>query len=431
MKIIHTADLHLGQIMYQYYDRVDEHRHFFNQLMGWCEEHRPDALVVSGDIYDIPQPSASAREFFNSTFVTFRQAFPHMAIVVTAGNHDSASRIKADSSVWHLSGVTVLGNAPSADPNQRREHWEDDYIVELPSGFIAAMPFMGNNRTELIGALTDRIGQRNTDGRPVVLMAHLAVDGCDPLGHDDVGTLRCVTTTDLGIGFDYAALGHIHRPQTLGHDIADESQPHSSYPAGAIRYSGSALHVSCDEAYPHSVSLVELDRRGGTVELTRLRIDELRHFYTLPATDKPAANSLTELFAAIDSLQSKGLRGYIRPRIDYGAPLPTDFVNSIYQYLEKTGNELQLNPKTIWENIPPKEENAERPIFEIADLQQMTDPLHFIAETRQQYPELDFEQLKADFEEIQNELRRQQESADNKRNAKKNASKNNESTPTL
>ena len=46
MKFIHTADLHIGQIIYQNYDRSDEHRHFFDQLKGWCEQERPDALLV-------------------------------------------------------------------------------------------------------------------------------------------------------------------------------------------------------------------------------------------------------------------------------------------------------------------------------------------------------------------------------------------------
>ena len=59
MKIIHTADLHLGQILYQNYDRVDEHEHFFKQLEQWCLEEQPDALVLSGDVFDIQQPSAS------------------------------------------------------------------------------------------------------------------------------------------------------------------------------------------------------------------------------------------------------------------------------------------------------------------------------------------------------------------------------------
>ena len=52
MKILHTADLHLGQIIYQNYDRSDEHRYFFSQLERWCREERPDALVVSGDVFN-------------------------------------------------------------------------------------------------------------------------------------------------------------------------------------------------------------------------------------------------------------------------------------------------------------------------------------------------------------------------------------------
>ena len=65
MRIIHTADLHLGQIMYQDYSRDDEHDHFFAQLESWCLDYRPDALVVSGDIFDIQQPGATVKRRFN------------------------------------------------------------------------------------------------------------------------------------------------------------------------------------------------------------------------------------------------------------------------------------------------------------------------------------------------------------------------------
>ena len=87
MKIIHTADLHLGQIIYQSYDRVDEHQHFFSQLTEWCRTERPDALLVSGDIFDIQQPSATTKKAFNDYFVNLHQACPDMHIVITAGNH--------------------------------------------------------------------------------------------------------------------------------------------------------------------------------------------------------------------------------------------------------------------------------------------------------------------------------------------------------
>ena len=115
MKIIHTADLHLGQVIYQNYDRGDEHGHFFDQLTAWCDEERPDALVVSGDIYDIQQPSAATRKVFNDYFASLQRSLPSMHIVVTAGNHDSASRIQADHSVWALHNTTLIGSSPSLD----------------------------------------------------------------------------------------------------------------------------------------------------------------------------------------------------------------------------------------------------------------------------------------------------------------------------
>ena len=69
MKFLHTADLHLGQIMYQNYSREDEHSHFFDQLKAWCREHKPDALLVSGDVFDIQQPGAEVKRRFNEFFV--------------------------------------------------------------------------------------------------------------------------------------------------------------------------------------------------------------------------------------------------------------------------------------------------------------------------------------------------------------------------
>ena len=137
MKILHTADLHLGQIIYQNYDRSDEHHHFFTQLKAWCMEYRPDALLVSGDVFDIQQPSAATKKAFNDYFVDIHHACPDMKIIITAGNHDSASRIQADSVIWTLANTTLVGTAPMTAP----EHgWEEKYIVRLSNGYIIAMP---------------------------------------------------------------------------------------------------------------------------------------------------------------------------------------------------------------------------------------------------------------------------------------------------
>ena len=131
MKLLHTADLHLGQVIYQNYDRNDEHRHFFRQLEQWCQEEQPDALLVSGDVFDIQQPSASVKKTFTDYFVQLHQHCPQMHIVVIAGNHDSASRIQAESSLWKLANAHLVGIPPAYNCMEAAEDWQDQYIVKL------------------------------------------------------------------------------------------------------------------------------------------------------------------------------------------------------------------------------------------------------------------------------------------------------------
>ena len=408
MKFLHTADLHLGQVMYQNYDRDDEHQHFFQQLDQWCAQHKPDALLVSGDIFDIPQPSAATRHTFNDYFVRLHNRYPAMTIVITAGNHDSASRIQADNVVWKLGNVTLVGRPPASDCTSAPDGWQDDYIVRLDGkGYIIALPYMIGSKQATIQALLDYVAKENQGGLPVVIMGHMAVAGMDFMGHDfDIGHLQTLDPSELGTGYDYYALGHIHRPQTIGY-LGDEKEEVSHYPAGVIRYSGSALHVSCDEKYPHSVSLVDIDRHGGDVQLTRLRIDELRHFYELPANGP--AQSYDEALAAVLTFAQNGGRGYIRLRMDYNAELPSDFNQQIYDTLEPFDNEIRYNPKIIWENMPLQKEPTERLVFEVADLQQMTNPLRFIEQTIEHYNGLTLDEIREAFDEIETECLRMQE----------------------
>lgn len=405
MKILHTADLHLGQIIYQNYDRSDEHRHFFRQLQTWCLELRPDALLVSGDVFDIQQPSATVKKFFNDFFVELHRLCPSMYIVITAGNHDSASRIQADSAVWSLANATVVGTAPSTEPT---EGWEEKYIVRLPSGYIIAMPYMMGERMDMLQHLLNIIDKENMENKPVVMMGHTAVTGLDLLGHNlEIGTLRTQEVQSFGKGYDYLALGHIHKPQTIGHQ-EDALKEDVCYLAPVIRYSGSALHVSCDETYPHTVSLVEIERHGGEVRIRQLRIDELRHFYVLPSVGASFA-SAEEALEGIRQFRNTQQSGYIRIQVDVAANLPTNFTQMVYDELAVTDDEVRYNPKIIWtgaeSGLP---DVVEKPTFEVAELQQMTNPLDFIEKTICQYPGLDMEEIRQAFVEVEEEIVRLQ-----------------------
>ena len=166
MKILHTADLHLGQIIYQNSDRTDEHQHFFRQLETWCREEQPDALLVSGDIFDIQQPSASVKKAFTEYFVRLHTACPDMRIIIVAGNHDSASRLQADNAVWKFANTTLIGLAPSNELLKGPDGWQDNYIVRLSTGFVIALPYMIGERRDLLQCLLDYVQEQNTANLP-------------------------------------------------------------------------------------------------------------------------------------------------------------------------------------------------------------------------------------------------------------------------
>ena len=150
MKIIHTADLHLGQILYQNYGREDEHNYFFQQLQAWCQQYSPDALVVSGDIFDIQHPVISVKRMFNDFFVRLHRAVPAMRIVIVAGNHDSAMRLHADNSIWGMGDVVLVGMPPVSNSHELPDGWQNDYIVRLPQGYIIAMPYYFGSRSQAV-----------------------------------------------------------------------------------------------------------------------------------------------------------------------------------------------------------------------------------------------------------------------------------------
>ena len=405
MKVIHTADLHLGQIIYQNYERVDEHRHFFEQLTKWCQEERPDALLVSGDIFDIQQPSASTKKAFNDYFVGLHQALPSMHIVITAGNHDSASRIQADNSVWKLANTHLIGTSPSLDLlNSDDSSWMDNYIIRLDCGYIIALPFMIGERQVLLQRLLQRVTEENTSDKPVIMMGHLAVTGMDPAGHSiEIGKIKTLDIDTLGTGYDYLALGHIHKPQTIGHqeDCMKES---ITYPSSVVRYSGSALHVSCDEQYPHTVSVVDIPKHGGSVSIRQLRIDELRHFYTLPL-DGSSYQTEEDALLGIKSFCEEQGKGYIRLQMDNKTILSANFTQQVYDLISLYDDEVRYNAKIVWTGIPDHVESTQqKSIFEVAELQQMTDPILFIEKTISQYPGIDIEDMRSAFEEVKKEI---------------------------
>lgn len=408
MRILHTADIHFGQNIYQHYDRLDEHLNFFAQLQRWIDAYNPHALIISGDIYDVALPAAFVWNAFNSEIVKLRRRFPSLSIILTAGNHDSAARIESHSKVWNLAGITVVGTPPPL-LQSAPEGWEERYVVKIPSGFIIALPYISGDRTDTMIHLQEYVESINVDNLPVVMTGHLTAIGSDMEGHSpEIGNIRAVDVERFGTKFDYLALGHIHKAQTLGQPpIFDEDQ--HSYPSPVARYSGSVLHVSEDENYPHSVSLVDIEKHAGNVTIRQLKIDQLRHFVTLPLGNTEAFTKAKEATAYLKKFIKSNDNVYIRFKFFQNADIPSDFNATIYEIIDKSGKDIRYNPRMIFVAPDDTEENEsefKKPQIDMEDIKQMTDPREFVRKTLGAYPGLTEEEIDELFGEVEEEVRK-------------------------
>ncbi len=260
MRIIHTSDWHLGDRLHGW-DRADEEGHFFSQLKSVVAKERPDALLISGDVFDTGTPGNDIAKKFNDALLDIAEACPPMETVVIAGNHDSYSRLVVDKSLWRRHHVHVFG--PLAEDGEGKAVFSGN-LVDIPQkGVVAAVPFCHERNFPSVGGAPGASRMREyfagmaqfaaetANGRPCVLMAHLAVGKeTDFTGQDRsmaIGGQECVDPDALGSGYDYIALGHIHCPQWIkgGKKVA--------------RYCGTPRAIHFDETYEHGVDIVEVE----------------------------------------------------------------------------------------------------------------------------------------------------------------------------
>lgn len=306
MTIIHTSDWHLGHTLYGH-DRSEEMQTMLDRMVALVSQRRPDALVISGDVYHTAQPAAAVQRMFAEAMVAMRQASPDTVIVVTAGNHDSGSRHEIFSTPWQALGIHAVGQI------HRDEPWR--HIIEAGGrGYIVAVPYChSRNLPEgFYGMLLDEVASRNTAGLPVVLMAHTTVAGADFAGHDNAGEytaggVDAVDVSDFGEGYDYLALGHIHRGQFI------HTGRHN------VRYSGTPLAVSFDETGSHTVSVVTLGKHGDKPAVETVDIDNPRPLLTLPATGAATWAEVKAMLSEFPAYRP----AYLRLSVDTEGSLPT------------------------------------------------------------------------------------------------------------
>ncbi|MEL6830317.1 MAG: exonuclease subunit SbcD, partial [Pseudomonadota bacterium] len=270
MRILHTSDWHLGRQFHGLSLEVD-HEHVLVQIQSIIDEHRPDVLIVAGDIFDRANPPQSAIKRL-SEFLTTVRASSDVAIVLIAGNHDSAAQIGA---------LGVLANVGEAIVRGPLDEDERPLIVSDADGPVAisALPFAFEYAARVcfeddeIACPADVIRAQMASARKHVgddmrwvVVAHAFVDGAATSESErplvrTVGGIETVSAAAFD-GAHYVALGHLHRPQSVGKDH--------------IRYSGAPLAFGFDEeGQEKSISVIDL-ATDGSVGVTEIPIKPLR-----------------------------------------------------------------------------------------------------------------------------------------------------------
>lgn len=307
MKILHTSDWHLGHTLYNY-DRTEEQQAMLEQMVSIVEEQKPDVFLLCGDVYHTPQPSAAIQTMLSDGLVRIHEANPEMTIVMTAGNHDSGTKHEIFQTPWKALKVYAIGQLEKDEP--------DKHIIEVPGkGYIVAIPY-ANERNIPEGffqQLLDRVAEKNAEGWPVVMTAHTTVKGCDFTGHDHataftVGGIDSLELEEMGEGYDYLALGHIHHGQFV------HGGKHN------VRYSGTPLPVSFDETFDHTVSMVEMGMHGETPKIEKIEIQNPHPLVTLPTVGLASWEDAKELLGQFPD----DIRAYIRLNVEIEDFLPVE-----------------------------------------------------------------------------------------------------------
>ena len=281
MRFFHLSDLHIGLKLINR-DLREEQEYIFDQITDYVKKEAPQALVIAGDIYDKAVPSAEAVEVFDHLIAELTKAAPEMTIMIISGNHDSGPRINCFRDVLSRQNVHMIGIPPKTE-----EEFIEKVILQDAYGNVNfyLLPFVkpsmvkeitgtdenGNNLSydETIHRLIER-EKINQDQRNILVSHQFYL----PVGKtaEDVermdSEIRTVgnideISADILEKFDYAALGHIHKPMKVGKET--------------FRYCGTPLACSVSEAEQQKgILMVDIFEKENQPEVTVLPLNPLR-----------------------------------------------------------------------------------------------------------------------------------------------------------
>ena len=277
MRVIHTADWHLGQRLVGH-DRIEEHRRFLKWLLQTIRQEEVSLLIVAGDIFDSAHPPQATMQMYYD-FLKDLSAIERCGAVLIAGNHDSPAHLNAPKQLLKRFQIHVIGN-PSMD--------RQDDVIQITPGFdlldsvcVCAVPYLRDRDVQrvIVGETSVLREERLRDGIyhyyqdirkhaqiarergiPLIATGHLTMHAStiEPRAEEEIhiGTLAALDESKLPQDFDYVALGHLHEPHAVGK-------------RAWMRYAGSPFPMSFSEG-DHEKSVVLLDFEEGQLQATHL-----------------------------------------------------------------------------------------------------------------------------------------------------------------
>lgn len=288
MKFIHLSDLHIGKRVNEI-SMLEEQEYILSQILNIIDAQQPEAVLISGDVYDKSVPSAEAVTLFDEFL--FRLAERKLQVMIISGNHDSAERLAFGGRLMEEKGIHLSpAYNGSIAPITLRDAYGDVHFWLLP--FLRPIHVKRFFPGETIQSYTDacRVAVEKMEvdfTKRNVLLAHQFVTGSATCDSEEI-SVGGTDNVDAAVfsGFDYVALGHIHGPQNAGSE--------------QIRYCGTPLKYSFSEAgHKKSVTVAELREKGSfrlhTVPLTpKHDLREIRGTYEQVTAKSFYANTPVE-----------------------------------------------------------------------------------------------------------------------------------------
>ncbi|CAM3584887.1 exonuclease subunit SbcD [Parendozoicomonas haliclonae] len=342
MRILHTSDWHLGQ-HFMGKTREQEHRLFLDWLLNTVKEHRVDAVIIAGDVFDTGVPPSYARTAYNQFIVDLQRAGDgRCQLVVLGGNHDSVATLHESKSLLSCLNTVVVGGA-GQDPEQQVMVLNDR--EGQPGAVLCAVPYIrprdvlasragdsGEDKQQaLLTAMTEhyRAVYQHAERQaellkvPVVATGHLTTVGgklSESVREIYIGTLSAFPASAFPPA-SYIALGHLHR----GQKVSDHDH---------IRYSGSPIPLSFDECSAGKQVLL-VDFVGDRLEaITELDIPLFRRLASL-------SGDIESLKAQLQSIADEKAADDLNPWVEIQVD-DKSWINDLQSVIEAFTAELPV-----------------------------------------------------------------------------------------